>query len=83
MPPMAFNVIPPFGLHNEVAFEIEVGAVESCDTDTLKVGPLVSVVQGALSVRLTQYVVFVVGLTVMVLLVSPVMILFPIEPVPH
>ena len=62
---------------------MEVGAVDNGLTDTLYVGPEVADEQGVASSRRTQYVVFVVGLTVMVAVVSPAIMLLPKLPVPH
>ena len=81
---MAFRVTPPFGLQIEVALLIEVGAVDNCATATLNVGPEVFAEQGAASTRRTQYVVLLVGLTVIDAAVCPEMMLSPtVPPVPH
>ena len=83
VPPIAFSVTPPDGLQTDRALDIEVGAVDKEFIDTLYVGPEVADEQGAASSRRTQYVVFVVGLTVMVAVVSPAIMLLPKLPVPH
>lgn len=64
--------------------EMVVGAVERLFTVTVTFGPYVgAVVQGEPSILLTQYVVVADGLTIIDAPVCPVIILFPMVPVPH
>ena len=60
-----------------------VGAVGGVFTVTACVAQSVVLLQGELPTLRTQYVVFVVGLTVIEELVCPEMILLPQAPVPH
>jgi hypothetical protein len=61
-----------------------VGAVDAVKAVIVIVNPAVSVLHGAASILLAQYVVVVVGFTNIVLLVWPLMMLEPtVAPVPH
>lgn len=62
---------------------IEVGAVANVVTVTVRVCEPVVVLHGALSILLTQYVVVVVGETVIEAPVWPAITLFGAAPVPH